>query len=88
MAQVEQAAEAYQPLVDWLSQNSAMMFSCICDSITTEIFAKVNTDPSRYRLTVPENLPTPAYTVSNGPCFLKVIIDDTYANTTTNIALA
>jgi hypothetical protein len=50
MAQVEQAAEAYQPLVDWLSQNSAMMFSCIYDSRTTEFFAKVNTDPSRYCL--------------------------------------
>jgi hypothetical protein len=94
MEQVKQAAEAYQPLVDRRAQNSAMLFSCVMDSITTEVFAKVNTNPTRYRITVPavaaeQGRPAqPEYTVNDGVCFLKAIIDDTYANTATNTALA
>jgi hypothetical protein len=53
MNEVRTAAEIYQPLLDRRCQNSAMMFQCIMDSITPEVFAKVSTSPERYRITIP-----------------------------------
>jgi hypothetical protein len=50
MAQVRAQAEIYQPLLDRRCQNSAMMFQCINASISTEVLAKVSTDPTRYRI--------------------------------------
>jgi hypothetical protein len=94
MEQVKQAAETYQPLINRQAQNSAMLFSCVMDSITTEVFTKVNTNPTRYRIMVPavpaaQGRPAmPEHTVNDGVCFLKAIIDDTYANMATNTALA
>lgn len=89
MATVRQQAEQYQPLLDRRCQNSAMMFQCINASITPAVFAKASIDPTRYRLTIPAAQPNqPAEIVHDGPCFLKAIIDDTYANTATNVALA
>jgi len=94
MAQVRAQAEIYQPLLDCRCQNSAMMFQCINASISTEVLAKVSTDPTCYRILLPAvpaqgNQPAvPAEEVEDGPCFLKAIIDDTYANTATNVALA
>jgi hypothetical protein len=94
MAQVRAQAEIYQPLLDWQCQNSAMMFQCINTSISTKVLAKVSTNPSCYRIKVPAvpaqaNRPAiPAEIVEDGPCFLKAIIGDTYANTATYIALA
>jgi hypothetical protein len=53
MAQVRAQAEIYQPLLDRRCQNSAMMFQCINASISTEVLAKVSTDPTRYRIQLP-----------------------------------
>jgi len=94
MAQVRAQAEINKPLLDHRCRNSAMMFQCINASISTEVLAKVSTDPTRYRIQLPTvpaqgNQPAvPAEEVEDGPCFLKAIIDDTYANTATNVALA
>jgi hypothetical protein len=72
MATVRQQAEQYQP----------------------EVFAIVSIDPTHYRFIIPAapaqaNQPAqPEEIVHDGPCFLKAIIDDTYANTATNVALA
>ena len=77
MAQVRAQAEIYQHA-----------------SISTEVLAKFSTDPTRYRIQIPAvpaqgNQPAvPAEEVEDGPCFLKAIINDTYANTATNVALA
>lgn len=92
MEQVTPAAEIYQPLNNCCAQNSAMLFSCVMDSITTEVSVKVNTNLLQYRINFPTVSVTqgqpaqPEYTVNNGVCFLKAIIDNTYANTTTNKA--
>jgi hypothetical protein len=94
MAQLKAQAEVYQPLLDCQCQNSTMMFQCISASISAEVLAKVSTDPSHYRIKAPAvpaqaSQPTiPAEIIEDGPCFLKAIIDDTYANTATNIMLA
>jgi len=68
-----------------------MMFQCINASIAPELFAKVSIDPTRYRIVIPA-VPAqpnqPAEIIHDGPCFLKAIIDDTYANTALNMALA
>jgi hypothetical protein len=94
MAQVRAQAEIYQPLLDRRCQNSAMMFQCINASISTEVLAKVSTDPTHYHIQLPAvpaqgNQPAvPAEEVEDGPCFLKAIIDNTYANMATNVALA
>jgi hypothetical protein len=71
-----------------------MMFQCPTDSITPEVFAKVSTDPDHYHIriasiTAQGNQPAqPAEVVNDGPCFLKAIIDNTDANTETNVVLA
>jgi hypothetical protein len=76
MAQVRAQAEIYQHA-----------------SISTEVLAKFSTDPTRYRIQIPAvpaqgNQPAvPAEEVEDGPCFLKAIINDTYANTATNVAI-
>jgi hypothetical protein len=94
MAQVRAQPGIYRPLLDRRCQNSAMMFQCINASISTEVLAKVSTNPTRYCIQLPAvpaqgNQPAvPAEEVEDGPCFLKAIIDDTYANTATNVALA
>jgi hypothetical protein len=94
MNEVKTAAELYQPLLDRQCQNSTMMFQCIMDSITPEVFAKVSTSPERYRITIPAapaqgNQPArPAEIVNDGPFFLKAIIDNNYAYTATNVVLA
>jgi hypothetical protein len=71
-----------------------MMFQCINASISAEVLAKVSIDPSCYRIKVPA-VPAQAHQpaipedkVEDEPCFLKAIIDDTYANTATNVVLA
>jgi hypothetical protein len=90
MAQVRQQAEIYQPLLERRCQNSTMMFQCINASITAKVLVKVSTDPTRYTIVIPA-VPAqaqPAEIVQDGPCFLKAIIDDTYANTATNVVLA
>jgi hypothetical protein len=89
VAKVRQQAEQYQPLLDGQCQNSAMMFQCINASITPEVLAKVSIDPTRYRSVIPAVQPNqPAEIINDGPCFLKAIIDDTYANIATNVVLA
>jgi hypothetical protein len=70
------------------------MFQCIKASISPEVLAKVSTNPSCYRIKIPAvpaqaNQPAvPAEVVEDGPCFLKAIINDTYANTATKVTLA
>jgi hypothetical protein len=67
-----------------------MMFQCINASISAKVLTKVSKDPSRYTIVIPA-IPAqaqPAEIIEDGPCFLKAIIDDTYANTAMNIALA
>jgi hypothetical protein len=66
------------------------MFQCINASISAEVLAKVSTDPTHYTIVIPA-VPAqaqPAKVIWDGPCFLKAIIDNTYANTATNVALA
>jgi hypothetical protein len=73
MAEVKAAAEVYQPLMDCRCQNSAMMFQCIMDSITPEVFAKVSTDPECYHICIAAipaqgNQPAcPAEVINDGP---------------------
>jgi hypothetical protein len=55
------------------------------------VFAKVSIDPTCYRIVIPATpaqANQPAEIIHDGPCFLKAIIDNTYANTATNVALA
>ena len=55
------------------------------------MFANVSIDPTCYRIVIPATpaqANQPAEIIHDGPCFLNAIIDNTYANTATNVALA
>jgi hypothetical protein len=79
----------YQAANDRRTQNSAMLYQCLCKSITSKLHAKVSVNPACYYLTIPGPTPQdPVTRCRDGIFFLKAIIDETYTNTLNNAAVA
>jgi hypothetical protein len=84
LTQVQMKAATYLGSDNRDDQDSDMIYHCLRRSITDEVFAKVSTNASRYQFVIaPDPVP-----IIDGPCFLKVIIDDTYASTKATTEMA
>jgi len=64
-----------------------MIFNCLRKSISDKVFAKVTTEPERYKFAGTAVGASPA-PFCDGPCFLKAIIDKTYTSTKASGAVA
>lgn len=82
LEEVKQAATAYLAVQDHRSQNSDMMFQCLCESINDKRHVKVATNPDDYIFEINGEI------VQDGPCLLKAVIDTAYTNTLMDTAVA
>ena len=85
--QVKAASEAYQILNGQAAQNSSMLYTCLCQSITKEVSTKASNNSARYKLVLNPGAVNQEFR-EDGPCFLKAIIDEYYTNTMSNTAVA
>ena len=81
------ASEVYQVLNGQAAQNSSMLYTCLCQSITKEVSTKASNNSARYKLVLNPGAVNQEFR-EDGPCFLKAIIDEYYTNTTSNTAVA
>ena len=57
------------------SQNSEQLFCCMSNSLTPDAYAKVFNKDMQFLIEVSDK------TITDGPCFLKAVIDAAYTNT-------